>query len=232
MQIERGVVSLGALFGLAMLASQAQAATAPVAVPPPVIQTATVPQPPTVLARSQPGAAVPKFDLAYLITAKDYPAEARRQQTRAVVTFEADVGSDGRVTACQVTWDSRARLLGETTCALFAARARFDPAIDAAGKPVAGFYSAQITWDPARLKDTPLPGTITHSFDVSVEGEVSNCRITKVTGAAARQYKVGPERCRYAEFAPDFRPVETRKRQRVTEVETIVVEPVPVPPQP
>lgn len=230
MQIKRPVAALVLVLGLTALTCQAQAATPSVAAPPPAIQTPAVPPPPliTVPIRSRPGAAVPLFDLAYLITAKDYPAEARRKPVTTVITFMADVGADGRVTGCRVAWAAPVKLLGGTTCALFTQRARFDPAVDAAGQPVVGSYMAQFTWEPARLKDTPLPGTITHAFEVAVDGQVSNCRITRVTGAVARQYKVGPERCRYTEFLPDYRPVESRKRRRVTEVETIVVELVPV----
>lgn len=176
-----------------------------------------------------PGAAVPLFDLAYLITAKDYPPESRRKRRAGVVEFMAVVNKDGGVWNCLVLRSSAHASLKQATCDLITQRARFDPAINAEGAAILGMYVGQIDWDLTKSKATPLPGTITHAFEVGLDGRVSKCRITRVTGAAAQQHKVGPEPCRDPEFARDLEPVEGRKRKLVTEVETIVVEPVPVP---
>jgi TonB family protein len=173
---------------------------------------------------------LPQFDLAYLITARDYPPEARKRRRQGEVTFSLEVSPDGRVSACYIDASSGHAVLDSTTCTLATQRARFDPAIDAEGHPTDGFYVGRIVWDPAKLRDTPLPGTITRQFEVDAQGRVSKCRITKVTGPAARQTRIGPEPCRTLQFDRAYEAEEPRKRKVVTEVETIVV--TEVPPQP
>ena len=170
------------------------------------------------------------FDLAYLITAKDYPPEARRKRRAGLVEFVAVVNAEGRVWSCLATQSTAHALLKQATCDLITQRARFEPAINAEGKAVMGMYRGQINWDLSRSLDTPLPGAVTRQFVVDADGKVSRCRITKVTGAASRQYKVGTEPCRYTEFFRDYEAELPRKRKVVTEVDTVVVSEVP--PQP
>lgn len=173
---------------------------------------------------------MPLFDLAYLITAKDYPPEARRKRREGIVEFMAVVSKDGRVWSCVVLQSSAHVTLKQATCGLITQRARFDPAINAEGAAILGMYLGQINWELSKSLDTPLPGTITRQFEVDAEGKVSRCRITKVSGPAARQYKVGAEPCRYTEFFRDYESELPRKRKVVTEVDTIVVSELP--PQP
>lgn len=232
MPIDHRVIRLIVWTGLGLSAAAVQAAPAPPSVPP-VIMAQVPPSPPALPPRpirSSPGAAVPLFDLAYLITAKDYPPEARRKRREGVVEFMAVVNKDGRVWNCLVLQSSAHAILKQATCDLITQRARFDPAINAEGAAVLGMYLGQISWDLSKSLDTPLPGTITRQFEVDAEGKVSRCRITKVIGAAARQYKVGAEPCRYTEFFRDYESELPRKRKIVTEIDTVVVSEVP--PQP
>jgi protein TonB len=55
------------------------------------------------------------------------------------------VGSDGRVTDCQVTSSSGSQELDQTTCTLITRRARFRPAMSD-GQPTTGHYSSRIRW--------------------------------------------------------------------------------------
>jgi periplasmic protein TonB len=87
-----------------------------------------------------------KANLASLFTDQDYPAEAIAAREEGVVGFTLDVGPEGRVTACAVTRSSGSSALDGTTCRLMTSRARFTPAVDAAGEPVADHLAGRIVW--------------------------------------------------------------------------------------
>jgi TonB family protein len=161
---------------------------------------------------------------------KDYPESARKRREEGITGFLLTVGIDGLVNACQVIKSSGSPRLDMTTCQLAKLRARFEPALDSDGQAVIGYYPGVLTWRLDRLRDAPLPGTVTHTFMVEIDGRVTNCRIVAVTGDARKQFRVGPETCRHTAFDRYVEPVEARKRKRVTEVETIVVSEVPATP--
>jgi TonB family protein len=76
----------------------------------------------------------------------DYPDEAiRHEQSGTVVAF-LKIGADGRATGCAVADSSGSKELDEQTCAIFGRRARYDPAIDADGKPTDGLCAVRIRW--------------------------------------------------------------------------------------
>ena len=161
----------------------------------------------------------------------DYPAAARQLREQGRTGFFAVIEADGAVSDCEVLSSSGSPRLDLATCQLFKRRASFESAIDFEGKPIIGFYTGTVNWTLGLTRDAPLPGTITRSFLVEADGRVSDCRIVKVTGAAAQQYRKGPEPCRTAYYYRNDLPTETRKRKRVTEIETIVVSEVPAPAQ-
>lgn len=213
----------------AALASAASAQPVLTTPPPPVPPSRVVPVavPP---ARSRPGQPVPRGNLGQWITMRDYPADARKRLEEGAVTFVLTVGIDGQPSACEIVTSSRSKRLDAATCHLAMQNARFDPAIDSEGNAEVGYYAGIVNWRLDRMRDAPLPGTVTHSFMVEVDGTVTNCRIAQVTGDAKKQYRVGPEACRRASFDRGGEPAESRKRKRVTEVETIVVSEVPTTP--
>jgi TonB family protein len=88
----------------------------------------------------------------------DYPPEALRARLSGPVAFRIDVDAAGAPTGCTVTTSSNAQLLDDATCALMLQRARFNPAVDAAGKPVASSWSNRIRWQvPATTPAAPPP---------------------------------------------------------------------------
>jgi len=66
----------------------------------------------------------------------DYPREAAETGIRGRVSVRYVVGIDGRVTRCRVTGSSGSRELDALTCRLIEQRFRYDPSLDAAGRPV------------------------------------------------------------------------------------------------
>lgn len=76
----------------------------------------------------------------------DYPASAIRGEEQGVVAVRLGIGVDGRVTSCAVTAPSGSAALDLATCRLYQKRARFAPARDEVGTPVAATYSDRVVW--------------------------------------------------------------------------------------
>jgi protein TonB len=97
--------------------------------------------------RPPPDEPVPEqVGLASLFSDEDYPVEALRRDEQGKVDFRLDVGKDGRVTRCTVTASSGSASLDSATCRLVAERARFQPKLDARGRPVRARYVSHLKW--------------------------------------------------------------------------------------
>lgn len=88
----------------------------------------------------------PSNDRANWITTADYPAVALRREDEGLAAYRVIVGSDGRVSACEITASSGSRALDEATCRYIARRARFDPATNESGAKVVGNYEGTVRW--------------------------------------------------------------------------------------
>lgn len=141
-----------------------EAAPPPVA-PPPVVEVVTqAPPPPTVVsvprppvisappppavvaAPSQAVGASPKGRRANWITTEDYPGSAQRAGEEGTTAIKVQIDEEGRVTSCSVTGSSGSAALDDATCKLYQRRARFNPAKDAAGNPMATTYNDRVRW--------------------------------------------------------------------------------------
>ena len=76
----------------------------------------------------------------------DYPASSLWEHQEGAVGFRLDVGPDGRTVGCAVTASSGHSMLDERTCSLLRRRARFYPALDAQGQPVAAEFNGRFAW--------------------------------------------------------------------------------------
>ena len=112
--------------------------------PTPIAQPPAPPAPPP--APSQAAGAKPKGNPARWATNDDYPARAQREEREGTTGFRVAVGPDGRVTGCDVTSSSGHPDLDAETCKLVTRRARFDPAQDRGGNPMAGSYANRVRW--------------------------------------------------------------------------------------
>src|SRR5581483_2895906 len=110
---------------------------APPAPPPP-------PPPPSPPAKVEPARA--KADLHSLVSNEDYPDAAQRAGEQGTTGFRLTVGTDGRVSACEVTRSSGSSTLDSATCRLMRSRARFTPAHDSSGRPMTDEVGASIRW--------------------------------------------------------------------------------------
>jgi protein TonB len=119
--------------------------------PPPVITPTAPPAPPAPPPpppRVTPARA--RANLSSYVSTDDYPSSALRNNEEGTTGFRLTVGPNGRVTNCEITSSSGSSALDNATCRIMRSRARFTPAHDTSGNPVADTQSARITW---RIQD-------------------------------------------------------------------------------
>ncbi|MES2493741.1 MAG: energy transducer TonB [Pseudomonadota bacterium] len=117
-----------------------------VAPPPPPVFIAPQAPPPPPPPRFTPKQPQPKGQPGNWATSNDYPSRALREEREGVTGFRVSVGTDGKVTDCQVTSSSGSPELDQATCDNVRRRARFQPATDGEGNPTTGSYSNRIRW--------------------------------------------------------------------------------------
>ena len=84
------------------------------------------------------------------MTADDYPSRDLRDGNEGTALFRVVVGSNGRVSACEIVRSSGHAGLDAATCKAVTARARFTPATDENGARVVGTYSSSVRWQIPR----------------------------------------------------------------------------------
>lgn len=118
----------------------------------------------------------PAENPANWVTDDDYPAEALRQDQSGTVGFRLLIGSKGEVTGCEVTSSSGSSVLDQASCSLLSARAKFKPALDASGKPIASQFNSRFTWKiPPTLPEAIENWYIAATVQVSEEGVPLSC---------------------------------------------------------
>lgn len=142
----------------------------------------------SLLAAGQPAyaqsatAPVPRAPLTSLVSPDDYPSQAIANKAQGTVRFRLDVGSDGRVTGCTILRSSRSSILDSSTCRLMRSRARFDPARNAAGRPVMGQVESEFGWTLGALQAPVRAATPPPRFQALVK-----IYMTCALGDAARR---------------------------------------------
>ena len=112
--------------------------------PPAVITAPPPPQPPPAPRVSQSARA--KGNLISLFTTDDYPASSLRNEEQGSATARMTIGTDGRVSDCQIVASSGFPALDAATCNILRRRAKFTPAKDNAGNPITDTFSQRIKW--------------------------------------------------------------------------------------
>jgi protein TonB len=102
---------------------------------------APVPPPP-----APPKPATPRNNPGTWATTNDYPSRALREEREGTTGFRVTVGTDGRVTDCQITSSSGHADLDQAACSNVSRRARFKPATDSSGNPTTGTYANRVRW--------------------------------------------------------------------------------------
>ena len=84
--------------------------------------------------------------LTALITVNDDPAPAFRANEEGNVGLRLTVSAKGKVSNCAVRQSSGSQVLDGATCILLTRRARFEPALDAAGQPTEAKIDHLVIW--------------------------------------------------------------------------------------
>lgn len=74
------------------------------------------------------------------ITNDDYPITAIRNGANGLIQFRLDVDPEGKIAACHILARTSPDEFADLTCRLITKRARFEPALDAGGKPVRSYF--------------------------------------------------------------------------------------------
>lgn len=91
--------------------------------------------------RSRTRKAFPTRPLASLISYWDYPDRALARREQAMVHFRLIVDAQGGVSGCHVQRATQGdEAFRQAVCDTFTRRARFEPALDAEGNPMASYY--------------------------------------------------------------------------------------------
>ncbi len=75
-----------------------------------------------------------------------YPQSAIRAEAQGRVVARLTVGTDGRVSGCDVQTSSGNSDLDSTTCRIARSRVKFTPAKDENGRPIASTYPLSVRW--------------------------------------------------------------------------------------
>ncbi|GGE08998.1 hypothetical protein GCM10011529_14270 [Polymorphobacter glacialis] len=92
------------------------------------------------------GGGTPPRWLRGRIRDSDYPRAAVMAELQGALVARYHVGTNGRVTACDIIESSGNALLDETTCNLVMERFRYRPALDEAGRPVVSMVYEDHRW--------------------------------------------------------------------------------------
>lgn len=115
--------------------------------PPPVIVPTAAPPPPPPPAPSKAKGATPKGQNSWAARIQaNYPTRAAREEREGTVGVRVSIGTDGRVTSCSVSSSSGSPDLDEAACDGMTRYARFNPALDSAGNPIADTWSTRIVY--------------------------------------------------------------------------------------
>lgn len=136
---------------------------------------------------SKAAIATPTGNPGYWITPEDYPAPDLRKEAEGVTGVRLDVNTDGIVSNCTVTQSSGSETLDAATCTLIQERARFTPARDRTGQPIADNYTTRVKWqipeaDPEQIKE--YPKRLQLRFDINEAGETTACTVLANEGNA------------------------------------------------
>ncbi|MEA3063021.1 MAG: hypothetical protein QOJ94_2802 [Sphingomonadales bacterium] len=88
----------------------------------------------------------PKRPIREYFSDSDYPSQALRQSDSGISKIMMMVDETGALKDCMVEETSGVATLDAMTCAVLQERARFEPALDAAGKPARSVLTTQVNW--------------------------------------------------------------------------------------
>jgi protein TonB len=81
------------------------------------------------------------------LSTDDYPRGPLVDEIEGVAAYRLIVGTNGKVSACEVTRSTGNGQLDAATCKFIERRARFEPATDESGAKVVGSFTGTVKWE-------------------------------------------------------------------------------------
>lgn len=108
---------------------------------------------------------------------EDYPPIALRLDMAGVTEFAISIDAAGAPAACEITHSSGFDVLDRATCRALMARARFRPARNSKGEPVASIWRSRSRWTlPDDRGQDVVEGAGRADFMVDAEGGLQSCK--------------------------------------------------------
>jgi len=145
-----------------MIAAQASAAVEapPPVAPPLLVRILPVPPPPPApppqWAAKAPHKSAQMVNLGDVFTESNYPFWAYKYADEGNVRYRVSVNAAGRAVACEIVEAAEAETLNQPTCDLVMAQARFTPATDRRGRPIASVYARRVRWQLENREPWPV----------------------------------------------------------------------------
>jgi protein TonB len=105
------------------------------------------PDPPRPVASFLPRLARPNNDPHRWITTDDYEPNWLRRELEGTAGYRVIVGTNGRVSSCEIVRPSGEGPLDTATCRYITQRARFESATDDTGAKIVGTYTGTVRWE-------------------------------------------------------------------------------------
>ena len=116
-----------------------------------------------------------------IVTPDDYPVDSLRNGEQGSVEIKLNIDQSGRVYGCTILRSSGHRALDGQTCALYRARAQFEPARNEAGKPVESEFTQKISWKIGNPMLMPRSQWMTRMIvGLTSDGGIVSCRMESV----------------------------------------------------
>lgn len=90
--------------------------------------------------RSLSRKALPKGNPGEWVYSHDYPIALKARGVQGLIQFRLMIGEGGEVTDCHIQQATRPADFDKAVCAILTKRGRFEPALDAAGKPIKSYW--------------------------------------------------------------------------------------------
>lgn len=90
--------------------------------------------------------ATPRTNPAKWMNSSDYPVDMLMLGKRAIVQFRLDVDTTGKPTGCHIQQSTRPKAFDDAVCAAIMRKAKFHPALDADGRPVASYWMTSVNF--------------------------------------------------------------------------------------
>ncbi|WP_420607588.1 energy transducer TonB [Novosphingopyxis sp.] len=81
------------------------------------------------------------------VTSSDYPKDLLRKGAQGLVNFRLSIDEKGKVTDCHIQASTRPQGFDDAVCEAISKRARFKPALDAEGKPLASYWISRVRFE-------------------------------------------------------------------------------------